>query len=265
MTERQRAVVTGGAGGIGAAIAAALRERGDQVVIADLDADRVAATGKEMGVASIAVDVASQEGVAELIAFADQELGGIDLYAANAGVFRGFGLDADAGDWALSWEVNVMSQVRAAQQLVPRWLESGGGIFAVTASAAGLLTQLGSPTYSVSKHASVGFAEWLAATYGERGIQVTCLCPMGVQTAMIEGDGEQDDIPDAVLGRSAVTTAGAVLSPAEVASTLLEAIDNKRFLALPHPEVGAMFAGKAANHDKWLGSMQWFRHQLENQ
>lgn len=260
----RRAVVTGGAGGIGAAIAELLAARGDDVLIADLDEARLEETGRRIGVEFLATDVASASGIDSLISYADQTLGGIDLYVANAGIFSGFGLEASEPEWAASWDVNVMAHVRAAQALLPRWLEAGSGQFAVTASAAGLLTQLGSPTYSVTKHAAVGFAEWLAATYGDRGIQVTCLCPMGVQTPMIEGSQSTSEGPDSVLGRRAVTTAGDVLSPEYVATVLLDAIDEERFLALPHADVARMFAQKAQDHDRWLSGMQWFRNSLSH-
>lgn len=258
----RRAIVTGAAGGIGLAVARALTARGDRVVLADLDEGRVAEAASSLGQPHLAADAASEEGIAALLAKADAELGGVDLYVANAGVFRGFGVDADEADWAMSWDVNVMAHVRAARALLPRWVDGDGGVFAVTASAAGLLTQLGSPTYSVTKHAAVGFAEWFAATYGDRGVQVCCLCPMGVRTPMIEG-GESHQAAAARLGHKAVSSAGEVLAADAVAAVLLEAIDAKRFLALPHEEVGRMHAQKAADPDRWLAGMQRYRASLE--
>lgn len=257
----RRCVVTGAAGGIGLAVAEALVERGDRVLLADLDEQRVAEAADRLGQSWFVGDVASEPGVTDLVARADEELGGIDLYLANAGVFRGFGLDADEFDWSLSWDVNVMAHVRAARVLVPRWSPENPGVFAVTASAAGLLTQLGSPTYSVTKHAAVGFAEWLAATYGDRGVQVCALCPMGVATPMIE-EGATHENPEARLAHGSVSTAGEVLSAGDVAAVLLEAIDAGRFLALPHGDVGTMYAHKAADPDRWVAGMQRFRGQL---
>lgn len=275
------AVVTGAAGGIGEAVARALLERGAaSVVLADLDDDRLDATADalaaELGgdaedrVLRRAVDVTSELGVAALLETAP---GPVDLYVANAGVFRGFGLESTPEEWASSWDVNVMGHVVAAQALVPQWLERAqaadgadgegpGGCFVSVASAAGLLTQLGSPTYSVTKHAAVGFAEWLAATYGDRGVQVTCACPMGVRTAMLE-EGETSDDADARLGMRAVTSAGEALDPAVVAGTILDAVESGRFQALPHPEVATMWAQKASDVDRWLGGMQRFRRSLE--
>ncbi|MCD9199911.1 SDR family oxidoreductase [Aeromicrobium wangtongii] len=258
------AVVTGAASGIGEGIAQRLLERGASVVLGDLDAERLAATAARLEqdhagrVAHVAGDAADAEHIAALIAAA----GDVDLYVANAGVFRGFGLEAAESEWALGWDVNVMGQVRAAQALVPGWVERGSGCFVSTASAAGLLTQLGSPTYSVTKHAAVGFAEWLAATYGDQGVQVCCLCPMGVRTDMMR-EGETSEDATGRLAMKSVVTAGATLTPLDVADVLLEAVEAGAFFALPHPEVGTMYARKAADTDHWISGMQRFRSSLE--
>ncbi|MBM9465284.1 SDR family oxidoreductase [Aeromicrobium sp. YIM 150415] len=263
MSGARRAIVTGAAGGIGLAVARALVARGDRVVLADRDERRLAEAAADLGQPHLAADVATDDGIEALVALADLEMGGVDMYVANAGVFRGFGLESSEDDWATSLQVNTMAHVRAARALVPRWVDGDGGIFAVTASAAGLLTQLGSPTYSVSKHAAVGFAEWLAATYGDRGVQVCCLCPMGVRTPMVEG-GQTHDDGDARLGHKAVATAGEVMEADDVAQVLLDAIDAKRFLALPHADVATMYARKAADPDRWLAGMQRYRTSLES-
>ena len=262
------AIVTGAAGGIGEAIAQRLLERGaSSVVLTDLDADRLDAAAERLSsmypyhVDHLAGDVTDE---AHLRALTSRD---VDLYFANAGVFQGFGLDADESEWAASWDVNVMAHVRAARLLVPRWLEraeagEAGGCFVSTASAAGLLVQLGSATYTSTKHAALGFAEWLAATYGDRGVQVCCLCPMGVRTSMIEG-GETSDNPDARLGHAVVSSAGEVMAPLDVADVVLDAVAEGRFLALPHPEVDAMQQGKAADRDGWLAAMQHVRRTVE--
>lgn len=266
--EGTSAVVTGAAGGIGAALAARLLGRGaGHVVLTDVDADRLSATAGQLAadhgadrVAWVVADVASSEGIEQVLGVTPSGLP--DLFVANAGIFRGFGLDASDDDWSAILEVNVLAHVRAARLLVPRWLEAGRpGCFAVTASAAGLLTQLGSPTYATSKHAAVGFAEWLAATYGDRGVQVAALCPMGVRTPMTEGGTEADG--DAGVAHGSVATAGDMMEPAEVADTLLDAIEEGRFLALPHVEVGQMYANKAVDPDRWLAGMQRYRRSLE--
>lgn len=270
--EGASAVVTGAAGGIGLAVARALLERGAaSVVLADLDGDRLAdaasALEQEHGdrVVQRAADVTSEIGVDAVL---ESSPAPVDLYVANAGVFRGFGLDAAPQDWATSWDVNVMAHVAAARALVPAWVERAdgqgpAGCFVSVASAAGLLTQLGSPTYSVTKHAAVGFAEWLAATYGDRGVQVTMACPMGVRTAMLE-EGETSTDADARLGMRAVTSAGEPLDAADVAATILDAVEAGRFQALPHPDVAAMWAQKASDPDRWIAGMQRYRRTLES-
>ncbi len=261
------AVVTGAAGGIGAAIAHRLIDRGAvAVVVTDLDGERLRATAEGLGERAVPVvaDVTTAAGIEQLL----DALGGTpDLYVANAGIFRGFGLEASDDDWSAILDVNVMAHVRAARLLVPRWLErteqgADGGCFAVTASAAGLLTQLGSPTYAASKHAAVGFAEWLAATYGDRGVQVAALCPMGVRTPMTENGDAADG--QAGVAHGSVSAAGDMMDPLDAADALLDAIEAGRFLALPHEQVGGMYAQKAADPDRWIAGMQRYRRSLES-
>ena len=266
--EGKSAVVTGAAGGIGEAIAQRLLERGaSRVALTDLDADRLEVAAERLAnsypqkVDHLAGDITQDD---HLRALAGDD---IDLYFANAGVFLGFGLDADEDEWAASWDVNVMAHVRAARLLVPSWVERAavgqdGGCFVSTASAAGLLVQLGSATYTTSKHAALGFAEWLAATYGDRGVQVCCLCPMGVRTQMIEG-GDAHDNSDARLSHAVVSGAGEVMAPLDVADVVLDAVTEGRFLALPHPEVVTMQQDKAADRDRWLAAMQHVRRAVE--
>ena len=198
-------------------------------------------------------DAASEEGVAHLIATAREHLGRIDIYFANAGIDVGHGLDAPAEDWARAIEVNVMGHVRAAQHLVPTWLETGGGRFVVTASAAGLLTMLGSPTYSVTKHAAVGFAEWLSATYGHRGIVVQAICPQGVRTRMLEEAGPLTEL----LSRDTA------LEPEQVADTVWHALQDDRFLILPHAEVADYYKLRATDTDRWLAGMRKLQAKLD--
>lgn len=261
------AAITGGAGGIGSAIARRLVERGCRVVVSDLDGDRVeevvtglAATAPGL-VAGHVGDCADETDLAGLLAEADHRFGPVDLFVANAGVGPVAGLDASDTEWSTAIEVNVLAHVRAARLLVPGWLERGGGHFVATASAAGLLTQIGSPTYSVTKHAAVGFAEWLSVTYGDRGIGVSCLCPMGVDTAMLRGDPGADDESTRQALR-AVTDAGRVLEPLDVADELLAALGDGRFLVLPHPEVLEFYRRKGADYDRWLSGMRRYRQSL---
>ncbi|NLG48165.1 SDR family oxidoreductase, partial [Gordonia sp. (in: high G+C Gram-positive bacteria)] len=192
-------VVTGAGNGIGAGLAAAMAARGARVVVADLDAEgahRTVATIVAAGGTALAVpgDAASQEGVDALIAAAREGYGPIDAWFANAGVDRGRGLEATDVEWDLSWNVNVLAHVHAARRLVPEWIERGGGRFVVTASAAGLLTMLDAPAYSVTKHGAVAFAEWLSATYRHRGVVVQAVCPQGVQTRMLQQSGPLEEL-----------------------------------------------------------------------
>jgi len=261
------AVVTGAAGGIGSALAQRLLEHGASVVVTDLDADRVARTAADLELAGrgrvvgLAGDCSVEADVQALIDLAEERFGPVDLYAANAGVGLGQGLESSEQDWETSIDVNVLAHVRAARLLTPGWLERGRGYFLSTASAAGLLTQIGSPTYSVTKHAAVAFAEWMSVTYGSRGIAVSCLCPMGVNTAMLNGGAESDD-ETARMGARAVTDAGGVMEPLEVADVVIEAIGTEQFLILPHAEVLEFYRRKASDYDRWLAGMRRYQDSL---
>jgi NAD(P)-dependent dehydrogenase (short-subunit alcohol dehydrogenase family) len=192
-----------------------------------------------------------------LIGQAEERFGTIDLFCANAGVGGGLGLEAADEEWDAAFAVNVRAHVAAARLLVPGWVERGEGYFLSTASAAGLLTMIGSATYAVTKHAAVAFAEWLAITYRDQGVRVSCLCPMGVRTPMLE---EAVAMPgDAGLGMRIVTGAGKLLEPADVAGAVVEGISSERFLILPHPEVQGMVQGKVADPDSWLAQMRAVR------
>ncbi|MGW4847278.1 SDR family oxidoreductase [Nocardia brasiliensis] len=259
------AIVTGAGAGIGAALAEALVTAGARVVLADLDADSATRVAESLGAGAVAMggDVADEQVIRSLIERAATEFGPVDLYFANAGIGGGGGLDSTDAQWAAALEVNVLAHVRAARLLVPEWSARGGGYFVSTASAAGLLTQLGSAPYAVSKHAAVGFAEWLSVTYGDKGIRVSCLCPMGVDTQLLHtGLVPGEFTADAELAVKAVTTAGPVLSPDEVAEVVLAALDAEHFLILPHPEVLKMYRYKGADYDRWLDGMRRFQATL---
>ena len=249
----QGAVVTGAAGGIGRAIAERLVAGGLRVVVNDLDDTATRRTADEIGAHPLPGDAASEEGVAALVATATDHLGHIDVWCANAGIDDGHGLDAPEADWARAFDVNVMAHVRAARLLVPGWVETGGGRFVTTASAAGLLTMLEAPAYSVTKHGAVAFAEWLSATYRHRGVQVHAICPQGVRTAMLDAAGPLKDL----LSRDRA------LEPAEVADALWSAVEEDHFLVLPHPEVADYYAARATRTDRWLGQMNHLQQGLE--
>lgn len=247
-------VVTGAGHGIGRAIAERMAAQGARVVVNDLDGEAAQQVATAIG-GGIAVpgDAASEEGVAELVATARDHLGKIDVFFANAGIDVGQGLGAPEDDWARAIDVNVMAHVRAARQLVPTWLETGGGRFVVTASAAGLLTMLGSPVYSVTKHAAVGFAEWLSATYGHRGIVVQAICPQGVRTRMLEEAGPLQEL----------LSHDTALEPEQVADTVFHALQDDRFLILPHPEVAEYYKLRAGDTDRWLAGMRKLQRRLD--
>lgn len=262
------AVVTGAAGGIGAALARKLVEAGASVVLTDVDEARTKAVAESLldrhpgRAVALAGDVSVEADIAAVIAKAEQEFGAVDLYFANAGVGLGVGLEATDAEWQRALDVNVLAHIRAARLLVPGWVERGAGYFVSTASAAGLLTQIGDVTYSVSKHGAVSFAEWLAVTYGARGVRVSCLCPMGVNTAMLSGGSGSEDTNNHTSIR-AVTEAGAVLEPGDVADEVLAAMAEERFLVLPHPEVLEFFRRKGSDYDRWIRGMQRYQESLQ--
>ena len=263
------AIVTGGGGGIGGALAEELTTHGARVLVADLDASRAQAVADNINsarpgtAAAAGADVSDTTSVRSLIALAEQDFGPVDMYFANAGVLGTPGLEASDADWDRAIDVNLRAHIRAAQLLIPGWVERGEGYFVSTASAAGLLSQIGGATYAVTKHAAVGFAEWLSITYGDRGIRVSCLCPMGVNTELLYG-GERSGHRLGVAATRAVTSAGAVLEPAQVARDVLAAIDEERFLILPHANVLDMFQQKASDYDRWLRGMRRYQASLLN-
>ena len=246
-------VVTGAGHGIGRALATRLSAEGARVVVNDLDAEAAERVAAEVGGYAAPGDAASEEGVSALVESARGQLGAVDVWFANAGIDWGHGLDAPESDWAACHEVNVMAHVRAARLLVPEWVERGAGRFVVTASAAGLLTLLGSPTYSVSKHAAVAFAEWLSATYRHRGVVVQAICPQGVRTRMLANAGALEEV---------LSNDGA-LEPEQVAEAAWQAMADDRFLVLPHPEVAGYYAHRATQTDDWLERMNKLQRLVE--
>jgi NAD(P)-dependent dehydrogenase (short-subunit alcohol dehydrogenase family) len=250
--EGLRAVVTGAGSGIGAALARRLAEGGAQVVVNDVDAAAVARVAASIGALPAAGDAASVDGIAALLAQARADLGGVDLFCANAGVGTRGGPEAPEHDWELAWQVNVLGHVRAARLLLPEWLERGRGHFLATVSAAGLLSMLGAAPYSVTKHAALAFAEWLSITYGDRGVRVQALCPQGVRTPMLAATG---DVGRIVLEPTAI-------EPEQVADVTVDALESGPFLVLPHPEVARYYAGRAADPDAWLAQMRRLQSRL---
>ncbi|GAC1320414.1 MAG: SDR family oxidoreductase [Thermoleophilaceae bacterium] len=266
--EGRTSIVTGAASGIGRALAWKLAEAGAAgVMLADIDRERAEAVADEISgvhpgrARAVGCDVADPAGLAALIAACKEAFGPVDIFFANAGVAAGVDLEPSDEVWDLAFDVNIRSHIIAARLLVPGWLERGGGYFVSTASAAGLLTQIGSAPYAVTKHAAVAFAEWLSVSYGDRGIGVSCLCPMGVNTSMLKPGRELSE-RERVASR-AVVSAGAVLEPEEVADRVIEGLQAERFLILPHPEVLDFYRFKGSDYDRWIGGMRRLAAKLE--
>jgi NAD(P)-dependent dehydrogenase (short-subunit alcohol dehydrogenase family) len=244
-------VVTGAGGGIGAALARRFAAEGARVVVNDLDPERAKAVAAEIGGIPVPGDASV------VVTEAKEALGGtVDVYCANAGVaFEGGEASGplDETAWAASWDVNVMSHVRAAHTLLPDWLERGSGRFVSTVSAAGLLTMIGAAPYAVTKHGAYAFAEWLSLTYRHRGLKVHAICPQGVRTDMLAATGSAGDI---VLQPTAI-------EPEDVADALFRGIEEDRFLILPHPEVAEYYRARATDPDRWLGGMNHLQRKWE--
>ena len=250
-------VVTGGASGIGRAICErAVAEGAAAVVVADLHEatcrDVAAAlAGEGTRTLGVATDVAREEDVVRLVDLVEAEVGPVDLFCANAGIAIAGGPEVPDNEWQRIWSVNVMAHVYAARALVPRMVARGGGYILVTASAAGLLTNLGSAPYTVTKHAAVAFAEWLAITYGDAGVKVSCLCPQGVRTPLLLAG-----LDDADPAASSVLAAGKLLEPADVAREVVAALEAEHFFVLPHPEVAQYMRHRAEDPTRWLSGMR---------
>jgi NAD(P)-dependent dehydrogenase (short-subunit alcohol dehydrogenase family) len=239
-------VVTGGAHGIGAALCRRFAAAGARAVrVADRDGEGAGAVADAIGGRATAVDVADGEQVEALVARAEAEEGPIDLFASNAGILVVGGVEVDPADWQRIWEVNVMAHVHAARAVLPGMLARGEGYLLQTASAAGLLSQIGSAPYSVTKHAAVGLAEWLAITHGDQGLRVSVLCPQAVRTAMTGGTED-----------GGVAGVDGMIEPDAVAEAAVWGIAEERFWILPHPTVAEYVRRKAADVDRWLAGMR---------
>jgi NAD(P)-dependent dehydrogenase (short-subunit alcohol dehydrogenase family) len=243
-------VVTGGASGIGAAMSRRFAAEGARaVVVADLDADRAKAVADEIGGTAVSTDVAVEADVEALVAAATDAHGPIDLFCSNAGLGGGGGIEVPDEEWLRVWRVNTMAHLYAARAVLPGMLARGEGYLLNTVSAAGLLTNLGNASYTVSKHAAIGLAEWLAITYGDAGIKVSALCPQGVRTPMLLGGADMGDDASQML------LAGAI-EPEQVADAVVEGLRAESFLILPHPEVAEYLQRKTGDYDRWLAGMR---------
>ena len=256
-------VVTGAANGIGAALSRRFHAAGANVVLADRDAAPLERVTQELndirpGTAiGVVADIGTESGNIALINAARAKFGFIDLFYANAGIGGGTDLEStDEAMWEATFNINLNAHRWAAKHLLGEWLAEGRGYFCSTASAAGLLSQIGSAPYSVTKHGAVAFAEWLSITYGDRGLRVSCLCPQGVNTNLLNPPTTGDPNTIAPNGGDVVKFAGVVLEPSDVAEVVYQAIVDERFLILPHPEVALYEQRKAADRDRWLAGMR---------
>lgn len=248
-------VVTGGANGIGRALCERFHAEGAKgICVVDMDEDN----GKQVAAAVdgifVRCDVSKRADIDAVVDQAVQRFGPIDLFCSNAGIGTlhegAYGMDATAEQWQRIWDINVMAHVHAANAVLPSMVERGSGYLLQTSSAAGLLSQIGSATYSTTKHAAIGLAESLAIAYGDAGIKVSVLCPQGVRTAMTAGQGDTPQSGDGML------------EPAEVADAVVKAIAEESFLVLPHPEVLTYMQRKAGDYDRWVRGMRRFRRNF---
>lgn len=255
-------VITGAGSGIGRALAERFAMEGPRsLVLADINQEAVETVAEVLGEMATAVraDVGREEDVRGLVARAREAGGPVDLFCSNAGVPgpEGGPIEASDGEWDRAWRINVMAHVWAARELLPDMLERGDGYLLSTASAAGILTQVGALVYSVTKHAAVALAEWLSITYGDRGIKVSCVCPLGVRTPMLE-TALEDTVGGAALTRDEL------LEPSEVAEAVLAGIREEQLLIFPHPQVAKYMAYRGGDNERWLAGMRrMVRHARE--
>lgn len=251
--ENKIAVVTGGGSGIGKALAARfLAEGAREVVVVDVNGDNAASVASELGCVAMTADVTVEADMLRVINDTEAQIGPIDLFCCNAGVGLGETPASPDSEWQLSWDVNVMAHVYAARHLVPRMVARGGGYFLNTASAAGLLSQIGGAAYAVTKHAAVGFAEWLAIHHAHEGIKVSLLCPQAVRTPMTEADNE---------GVAAASVDG-MMEPEDLAEIVVQGLREERFLILTHVEVLEYMRRKTADYGRWIGGMNRLMRKL---
>ena len=236
--------VTGGACGIGEALCRRFaRENARAVIVADVNEAAAKTVAAEVKGAAVFCDVRKEEDVINLVRFTEEKYGQIDLFCSNAGIMEMGAVEVANEKWQRIWEINVLSHIFAARAVLPGMIKRGGGGFMVTASAAGLLSQIGSAPYSVTKHAAIGFAENMAITYGDQGIKVFALCPQAVRTEMTRGGG-------------GVAAVDGMMEPAQLAAAVIEGLKKEEFLILPHPEVKTYMQRKTADYDRWLQGMR---------
>ena len=246
-------IVTGGANGIGRALCQRIaRENPQGIVIADCDLPAAQRVADEIGALAVRCDVACEAEVQAVVEKTRLEFGRHDIVVSNAGVTCKGGIETPDEDWDRLWRINSMAHVYLARATVPEMVERGEGAFVITASAAGLLTEIGSAAYSVTKHGAVAFAEWLSVHYRNRGLKVSCLCPAGVATDFLDMD---DPVHQFLHYRS--------VTPEHVAECVIDGLRKEQFLLLPHPEVGEFFQFKTQDYDRWLHNFAHVNSRLQ--
>ena len=237
-------IVTGGASGIGQGLCRRFtREGAKKVIVADVNETGAKTVADEIKGIAMTCDVRKEKDIINLVSFTEKKFGSIDLFCSNAGIIVLGGVEAGNEDWQRIWEINVLSHVYAARTVIPGMIKRGGGAFMITASAAGLLSQIGSLPYSVTKHAAVGLAENISITYGDQGIKVFLLCPQAVLTEMTRQGG-------------GVAAVDGMMHPEQLADAVIEGLKREEFLILPHPEVKTYMQRKTADYDRWLQGMR---------
>ncbi len=237
-------VVTGGASGIGKALCYRFAQEGAKAItVVDIDEEGARAVADAINGVAIKCDVSKEEEIINVVKQTEEKIGPIDMFCSNAGIMIEGVIEAPNESWQRIWEINVMAHVYAARAVIPGMIERGGGYLLNTSSAAGLLTQIGSAPYSVTKHAAVGLAENLAITYGDKGIKVSVLCPQAVRTEMTRDE-------------AGVAAVDGMIEPEQVADSVIKALAEERFLILPHPKVQTYMERKVSDYDRWLSGMQ---------
>ena len=244
-------VVTGGSGGIGKALAISFIKESAKIVIL-LDINFANFESKNNNLITKICDVTNEKALIRIIDEINLEYGLIDIFCSNAGIFSLGNEQTSTEDWSKNWNLHVMSHVFVAKKLIPDMLKRGSGYFVNTSSAAGLLSHIDSATYSTTKHAAIGFAEWIAITYGKQGIRVSILCPQAVETPMTAGRENE------------VSALDGMMKPEQVASDVIKAIKEEAFLISPHDQVLGYFQNKANNYSRWIGGMQKLRQKLKS-
>jgi NAD(P)-dependent dehydrogenase (short-subunit alcohol dehydrogenase family) len=246
------AVVTGGARGIGRAICERFaKEQARSIVVVDKDLEEAQRVAESIGGIALACDVGVEREIQQVVQETIRQFDGIDIFVSNAGITTKGGMESSNADWQRLWDVNVMSRLYAARAVVPTLMEQGGGYLLHVASAAGLLTEIGSAAYSVTKHADLALAEWLSVHYGREAIRVSCVCPLGVETDMLD---PEDPIHQFLQVQS--------ISAADVAEAVVQGMAEETFLILPHPQVAEFFRMKADHVDRWIRGMQRLNQKL---